>query len=172
MIACSSPARSCVNASACTSASAASSSLVRRNPASACAAPAHMPGRQLTVRRAGIEPLDGRALKTASRPRRSGSSSPLVPPPKQRVYASDAQSVSLICKANRPETSKTRVLTLDKVGLSDIYTQTLARAAEAHRSTQALASLLHVPESTLLRRMSGRAQMPVQAFLELIRLLT
>ena len=56
--------------------------------------------------------------------------------------------------------------------MSDIYTQTLARAAEAQGSTQALASLLHVPESTLLRWMSGRAQMPVQAFLELVRLLT
>ena len=39
--------------------------------------------------------------------------------------------------------------------LSDIYTQTLARAVEAQGSTQALASLLHVPESTLLRWMSG-----------------
>jgi len=55
--------------------------------------------------------------------------------------------------------------------LSDIYTQTLARAAEAHGSTQALASLLHVPESTLLRWMSGRAQMPLAAFLRLIGLL-
>lgn len=53
--------------------------------------------------------------------------------------------------------------------MSDIYTQTLARAAEAQGSTQALASLPHVPESTLLRWMSGRALMPVQAFLELIR---
>ena len=76
-------------------------------------------------------------------------------------------------------TSKTGVLTLKKKrqppqrqALSDIYTQTLARAAEAQGSTQALASLLHVPESTLLRWMCGRAQMPVQAFLELVRLLT
>jgi hypothetical protein len=56
--------------------------------------------------------------------------------------------------------------------LSDIYTQTLARAAEAQGSTQALASLLHVPEGTLLRWMSGRAQMPLQAFLRLIALLS
>ena len=45
-----------------------------------------------------------------------------------------------------------------------IYTRTLARAAEAQGSTQSLASLLRVPENTLLRWMSGRAQMPLQAF--------
>jgi hypothetical protein len=56
--------------------------------------------------------------------------------------------------------------------LSDIYTETLARAAEAQGSTQAVASLLHVPESTLLRWMSGRAQMPLQAFLQLVSILT
>jgi transcriptional regulator with XRE-family HTH domain len=55
--------------------------------------------------------------------------------------------------------------------LSDIYTETLARAAEAQGSTQAVASLLHVPESTLLRWMSGRAQMPLQAFLKLVSIL-
>lgn len=55
--------------------------------------------------------------------------------------------------------------------MSNIYTQTLARAAEAQGSTQALASLLHVPESTLLRWMAGRAQMPLQAFLKLISVL-
>jgi DNA-directed RNA polymerase subunit RPC12/RpoP len=54
-----------------------------------------------------------------------------------------------------------------------IYTQTLAKAAEIHGgSTQALASFLHVPENTLLRWMSGRAQMPLQAFLKLIEVLT
>ena len=52
-----------------------------------------------------------------------------------------------------------------------IYTRTLARAAEAQGSTQALASLLHVPENTLLRWMSGRAQMPLQAFLKLMEVL-
>jgi len=52
-----------------------------------------------------------------------------------------------------------------------IYTRTLARAAEAQGSTQALATLLHVPENTLLRWMSGRAQMPLQAFLKLIEVL-
>jgi len=53
-----------------------------------------------------------------------------------------------------------------------IYTKTLARAAEMHGSTQALASFLHVPENTLLRWMSGRAQMPLQAFLKLIEVLS
>lgn len=52
-----------------------------------------------------------------------------------------------------------------------IYTRTLARAAEAQGSTQALASLLRVPENTLLRWMSGRAQMPLQAFLKLVDML-
>lgn len=52
-----------------------------------------------------------------------------------------------------------------------IYTRTLARTAEAQGSTQSLASLLHVPENTLLRWMSGRAQMPLQAFLKLIEVL-
>jgi hypothetical protein len=48
----------------------------------------------------------------------------------------------------------------------------LARAAEAQGSTQALASLLRVPENTLLRWMKGRAQMPLQAFLALIEVLS
>jgi len=52
-----------------------------------------------------------------------------------------------------------------------IYTRTLVRAAEAQGSTQSLASLLRVPENTLLRWMSGRAQMPLQAFLKLIEVL-
>jgi len=52
-----------------------------------------------------------------------------------------------------------------------IYTRALARAAEIQGSTQALASLLRVPENTLLRWMCGRAQMPLQAFLNLIQLL-
>ena len=55
--------------------------------------------------------------------------------------------------------------------MSDIYTQTLARAVEAQGTTQALASLLHVPEGTLLRWMSGRAKMPLRAFLALISVL-
>jgi hypothetical protein len=53
-----------------------------------------------------------------------------------------------------------------------IYTETLAKAAELHGSTQALASFLRVPEATLLRWMSGRAQMPLQAFLRLIEAMT
>ena len=52
-----------------------------------------------------------------------------------------------------------------------IYTRTLARAAEAQGSTQSLASLLRVPENTLLRWMSGRAQMPLLAFLNLMDVL-
>jgi len=52
-----------------------------------------------------------------------------------------------------------------------IHTRALARAAEAQGSTQSLAGLLHVPENTLLRWMSGRAQMPVQAFLKLVEML-
>jgi hypothetical protein len=52
-----------------------------------------------------------------------------------------------------------------------LYTRTLIRAAEAQGSTQSLASLLRVPENTLLRWMSGRAQMPLQAFLKLIEVL-
>lgn len=52
-----------------------------------------------------------------------------------------------------------------------IYTRTLARAAAAQGSTQSLASLLRVPENTLLRWMSGRAQMPLQAFLKLMEVL-
>jgi hypothetical protein len=52
-----------------------------------------------------------------------------------------------------------------------LYTQALARAAEIQGSTQALASLLRVPENTLLRWMSGRAQMPLQAFLKLLEVL-
>ena len=52
-----------------------------------------------------------------------------------------------------------------------IYTRTLAQGAEAQGSTQALATLLRVPENTLLRWMCGRAQMPVQAFLKLVELL-
>jgi hypothetical protein len=52
-----------------------------------------------------------------------------------------------------------------------IYTKALIEAAEAHGSTQSLASFLHVPENTLLRWMAGRAQMPVQAFLKVIEFL-
>ena len=52
-----------------------------------------------------------------------------------------------------------------------IYTRALSRAAEIQGSTQALATLLRVPENTLLRWMAGRAQMPLQAFLKLIELL-
>lgn len=53
-----------------------------------------------------------------------------------------------------------------------LFTRALVRAAEIEGSTQALASLLHVPESTLLRWMVGRAQMPLQAFLRLIEIVS
>jgi len=55
------------------------------------------------------------------------------------------------------------------VGMSqNIYTKALERAVELEGSTQAIAHLLRVPESTLQRWMAGRAQMPLQAFLKLI----
>ena len=53
-----------------------------------------------------------------------------------------------------------------------LYTRGLIRAAEIQGSTQALASLLHVPENTLLRWMAGRAQMPLQAFLKVIQIIS
>jgi hypothetical protein len=52
-----------------------------------------------------------------------------------------------------------------------IYTRALRRAVEAQGSRQTLASVLHVPENTLLRWMSGSAQTPVQAFCKVIELL-
>jgi hypothetical protein len=52
-----------------------------------------------------------------------------------------------------------------------IFTRALAQAAAVQGSSQALAYQLHVPENTLLRWMSGRAQMPLQAFHRLIELL-
>lgn len=53
-----------------------------------------------------------------------------------------------------------------------VYTTALIRAAEIQGSTQALASLLRVPENTLLRWMAGRAQMPLQAFLKVIEIVS
>jgi len=53
-----------------------------------------------------------------------------------------------------------------------LYTRALVRAAEIQGSTQSLASLLRVPETTLLRWMAGRAQMPLQAFLKTIELIS
>ncbi len=52
-----------------------------------------------------------------------------------------------------------------------IFTRALAQAAAVHESNQALAYQLHVPENTLLRWMSGRAQMPLRAFHRVIELL-
>lgn len=52
-----------------------------------------------------------------------------------------------------------------------IFTRALAHAAASQESTQALAGQLRVPEGTLLRWMSGRAQMPYAAFRRLIELL-
>jgi DNA-directed RNA polymerase subunit RPC12/RpoP len=53
-----------------------------------------------------------------------------------------------------------------------IYTRALAQAAAAQGSTQALATLLNVPENTLLRWMSGRAQMPLRGFLRVVELVS
>lgn len=53
-----------------------------------------------------------------------------------------------------------------------LYTQTLARAADAEGGTAALAGVLHVPERTLERWMSGRAQTPLRAFLKALERLT
>jgi hypothetical protein len=52
-----------------------------------------------------------------------------------------------------------------------IFTRALAQAAAVQGSNQALAYQLHVPENTLLRWMSGRAQMPLRAFRRVIELL-
>ncbi|HYX66975.1 MAG TPA: hypothetical protein VE935_22360 [Burkholderiales bacterium] len=52
-----------------------------------------------------------------------------------------------------------------------IYTRALFQAADAHGGTHALASTLRVPENTLQRWMSGRAQTPLQAFCKVIDLL-
>lgn len=53
-----------------------------------------------------------------------------------------------------------------------IFTRALGQAVEAHGGSQALAQLLNVPETTLRRWMSGRAQMPLRAFHRVIELLT
>jgi hypothetical protein len=56
-------------------------------------------------------------------------------------------------------------------GVADnVYTKVLQQAAAIEGSTQALAGILRVPEKTLLRWMSGRAQMPLRAFLKAIDL--
>ena len=53
-----------------------------------------------------------------------------------------------------------------------LYTRTLVQAAEIEGSTQALANLLKVPESTLLRWLSGHAQMPLRAFVKAVDFLS
>ena len=52
-----------------------------------------------------------------------------------------------------------------------IFTRALVQAVTIHGSTQAVASLLRVPENTLLRWMAGRAMMPVRAFKQLMEVL-
>lgn len=54
---------------------------------------------------------------------------------------------------------------------STIYTRALAQALEIVGSTEGLTDLLHVPETTLLRWASGRAQTPLRAFLRILALL-
>ncbi|HUQ75761.1 MAG TPA: hypothetical protein VM183_13635 [Burkholderiales bacterium] len=49
-----------------------------------------------------------------------------------------------------------------------IFTRALNAAVEIEGSTQGLASLLRVPEGTLLRWIAGRAMMPVRAFVRLM----
>src|SRR2546423_10722793 len=51
-----------------------------------------------------------------------------------------------------------------------IYTQALAKAMRTQGGTQALASALRVPQTTLERWMAGTAQMPLRAFLRAIEL--
>ena len=46
----------------------------------------------------------------------------------------------------------------------NVYTRLLARAVEIEGSIQALAHRAHAPEATLLRWISGRAQMPFKAY--------
>ena len=53
-----------------------------------------------------------------------------------------------------------------------IYTQALRRASEAEGGSAALASVLNVPQGTLERWMSGRAQTPLRAFLRVLERLT
>ena len=48
----------------------------------------------------------------------------------------------------------------------NVYTKVLRQAVELDGSPSAIASRLRVPEGTLMRWMSGRAQMPLLAFLE------
>lgn len=52
-----------------------------------------------------------------------------------------------------------------------IYTRVLAQAVEMAGSAKALADLFRVPETTLARWISGRAQMPLRVFLRAIELL-
>jgi hypothetical protein len=52
-----------------------------------------------------------------------------------------------------------------------VFTRALVQAAGLQGSTQALASLLRVPEETLRRWMAGRAMMPVKAFRQLLEFL-
>lgn len=52
----------------------------------------------------------------------------------------------------------------------NVYTKVLQQAVEMEGGAQAVASMLCVPEGTLLRWMSGRSQMPLRAFLKAIDL--
>jgi hypothetical protein len=55
---------------------------------------------------------------------------------------------------------------------NNVFASTLARAIEVEGSTQAIAHMLCVPETTLLRWREGRADMPVRAFRALIEFLS
>lgn len=52
----------------------------------------------------------------------------------------------------------------------NVYARVLAQLVAKESSTQAVASLLHVPEKTLERWMLGRSQMPLRAFLRALDL--
>jgi|SRR5690242_12948486 hypothetical protein len=52
-----------------------------------------------------------------------------------------------------------------------IYTRVLAQGVEMLGSTQALANVLHVPQGTLSKWLTGAAQTPLRAFLRIIELL-
>jgi len=53
-----------------------------------------------------------------------------------------------------------------------VFSETIEQAAAIEGSTQALASALNVPETTLLRWMQGRAQPPIRAWLRALEIVT
>src|SRR5438874_7497914 len=72
-----------------------------------------------------------------------------------------------VCSARNKE--RAGALSMIEIVADTVFTRILATALEVEGSSQALANALHVPEGTLQRWMSGRASMPVQAFLKLLK---